>query len=85
MPCLGNALNSKDASVSFILATISNELSTGCILHEAIGRGVPDHVLVLLADQFPFFSLKLTRKAGILFMLRVLLDHRRSLCHIVLP
>lgn len=48
-------LGSSDASDSSVLATISREFSSGCILHEAIGRGLPERILMLLAGRFPIF------------------------------
>ena len=50
-----NALSSNDTLDSFVLADVSKEFSSGCILHEAISLGVPERVLMLLADRFPIF------------------------------
>ena len=51
---LTNTLSSKESFNSSVLAAISKEFSTDCILHEAIGLGNPNHVLILLANRFLF-------------------------------
>lgn len=56
---LANVLNSKEASDLSVLAAISKEFSTGCILHEAISLGVPDNILILLAERFPMFLIQI--------------------------
>mmetsp|Transcript_14211 Transcript_14211/g.30283 ORF Transcript_14211/g.30283 Transcript_14211/m.30283 type:complete len:254 (-) Transcript_14211:2303-3064(-) len=38
---------------SSILAVITKEFSSGCILQEAIDLGVPDQLLLLIVDRFP--------------------------------
>ena len=48
---LTNALISNGAFGSSVLATISEEFSFGCILHEPTRIGVPDNVLMLFADR----------------------------------
>ena len=50
---LANALNDRETSDSTVIVTIAKEFSPRCILHEAISLGVPDHVLMQLADRFP--------------------------------
>ncbi|KAL7548777.1 hypothetical protein ACHAWF_012039 [Thalassiosira exigua] len=53
---LAIALQSDDALSDFsVLAAISKDFSTGCILHEAIATGIPDKIVVLLAQRCPAF------------------------------
>ena len=52
---LANALNSREASDLPVLAAISEEFSTGCILDETIILGVPYNILMILAERFPVF------------------------------
>ena len=51
---LTNTLSSKESFNSSVLAAISKEFPTDCILHEDIGLGNPNYLLMLLADRFPF-------------------------------
>ena len=43
---LPNTLSNKESFNSSVLTAISKEFSTDCILHEAIGLGNPNHVLI---------------------------------------
>jgi len=51
-PLIG-ILESKDTDAS-VLAAISKDFPSGCVLHEAVCLGAPDDVLMLLAKRLPF-------------------------------
>lgn len=52
---LADALRNEDTFDTTALALLPCEFTSGCILHEAIAIGVPENVLMLLAERFPIF------------------------------
>lgn len=52
---LANALRSNNTFDTSIIAMLSQDFCTECILHEAIHAGVLDNVLMLLVKQYPIF------------------------------